>query len=47
VERFIQQRAVNGYWADYWAKVDPDLGRRVARVGLEATAVAAWTPSRR
>jgi catalase len=27
VERFIQERAVN----DYWAKVDPDLGARVAR----------------
>jgi catalase len=27
VERFIQQRAVH----DYWAKVDPDLGARVAR----------------
>jgi catalase len=26
VERFIQERAVN----DYWAKVDPDLGARVA-----------------
>lgn len=25
-ERFIQERAVN----DYWAKVDPDLGTRVA-----------------
>jgi catalase len=31
VERFIQERAVK----DYWAKVDPDLGARVARgVGL-------------
>jgi catalase len=31
VERFIQERAVN----DCWAKVDPDLGVRVAReVGL-------------
>jgi catalase len=31
VERFIQERAVN----DYWAKVDPDLGARVAHdVGL-------------
>lgn len=31
VERFIQERAVN----DYWAKVDRDLGVRVAReVGL-------------
>jgi catalase len=28
VERFIQERAVS----DYWAKVDPDLGARVARV---------------
>ena len=27
VERFIQERAVN----DYWAKVDPDLGARVAQ----------------
>ncbi len=27
VERFIQERAVN----DYWAKVDPDLGARIAR----------------
>jgi catalase len=27
VERFIQERAVH----DYWAKVDPDLGARVAR----------------
>jgi catalase len=26
VERFVQERAVN----DYWAKVDPDLGARVA-----------------
>ena len=26
VERFIQERAVN----EYWAKVDPDLGARVA-----------------
>jgi catalase len=26
VERFIQERAVN----DYWANVDPDLGTRVA-----------------
>jgi catalase len=26
-ERFIQERAVN----DYWTKVDPDLGRRVAQ----------------
>ncbi|MEV4510682.1 catalase [Dactylosporangium sp. NPDC049525] len=33
VERFIQERAVN----DYWAKVDPDLGARVAReIGLTA-----------
>jgi catalase len=31
VERFIQERAVD----NYWAKVDPDLGERVAReVGL-------------
>jgi len=27
VERFIQERAVN----DYWMKVDPDLGARVAQ----------------
>jgi catalase len=27
VERFIQERAVN----DYWTKVDPDLGARVAQ----------------
>ena len=27
VERFIQERAVN----EYWSKVDPDLGARVAR----------------
>ena len=27
VERFIQERAVS----DYWAKVDPDLGARVAQ----------------
>jgi catalase len=34
VERFIQERAVN----DYWAKVDPDLGARVAQgLGLEFT----------
>jgi catalase len=34
VERFIQQRAVN----EYWAKVDPDLGARVARgLGIEPT----------
>jgi catalase len=33
VERFIQERAVN----DYWAKVDVDLGARVARgLGLDA-----------
>jgi len=33
VERFIQERAIN----DYWSKVDPDLGARVARgLGLEA-----------
>jgi len=33
VERFIQERAVN----DYWAKVDPDLGARVAQdLGLQA-----------
>jgi catalase len=36
VERFIQERAVN----DYWSKVDPDLGARVAQglglgLGLE------------
>ena len=32
VERFIQERAVN----DYWAKVDADLGARVARgLGIE------------
>jgi catalase len=31
VERSIQERAVH----DYWAKVDPDLGARIARdVGL-------------
>ncbi|WP_300612829.1 catalase [Trebonia sp.] len=35
VERFIQERAVN----DYWAKVDPDLGARVAR-GLRLAAPA-------
>jgi catalase len=35
VERFIQERAVN----DYWAKVDPDLGARIARdVGLAVPA---------
>jgi catalase len=35
VERFIQERAVN----DYWAKVDPDLGARVAKdIGLAAPA---------
>jgi len=34
VERFIQERAVN----DYWAKVDPDLGARVAKgLGLKIT----------
>jgi catalase len=32
VERFIQERAVN----DYWSKVDPELGARVAR-GLGIT----------
>ncbi|HTJ39165.1 MAG TPA: catalase [Dactylosporangium sp.] len=33
VERFIQERAVR----DYWAKVDPDLGARVAeQIGLAA-----------
>jgi catalase len=32
VERFIQERAVN----DYWSKVDPELGTRVARaLGIE------------
>jgi catalase len=32
VERFIQERAVN----DYWSKVDPELGARVARgLGIE------------
>jgi catalase len=32
VERFIQERAVH----DYWAKVDSDLGARVAHgLGLE------------
>jgi catalase len=31
VEQFIQERAVN----DYWAKVDPDLGVRITHeVGL-------------
>jgi catalase len=35
VERFIQERAVK----DYWTKVDPDLGARVAReVGLAVPA---------
>ena len=35
VERFIQERAVH----DYWAKVDPDLGARVAReMGLATPA---------
>jgi catalase len=35
VERFIQERAVR----DYWAKVDPELGRRVAHgLGLDALA---------
>nr|WP_066374712.1 catalase [Herbidospora mongoliensis] len=35
VERFIQERAVN----DYWSKVDPDLGRRIARdLGLATPA---------
>jgi catalase len=35
VERFIQERAVN----DYWAKVDPDLGARVAHdLGLATPA---------
>jgi catalase len=35
VERFIQERAVN----DYWAKVDPDLGTRVAHdLGLATPA---------
>jgi catalase len=34
VEQFIQERAVN----DYWMKVDPDLGRRVAQgLGLGAS----------
>jgi catalase len=34
VERFIQERAVN----DYWGKVDPDLGERVAKgLGLKIT----------
>jgi catalase len=33
VERFIQERAVN----DYWAKVDAELGERVARgLGLQS-----------
>jgi catalase len=32
VERVIQERAVN----DYWSKVDPELGARVARgLGIE------------
>jgi len=35
VERFIQERAVN----DYWSKVDPDLGTRVAHdLGLATPA---------
>jgi catalase len=35
VERFVQERAVN----EYWAKVDPDLGARIAHdVGLETPA---------
>jgi len=35
VERFIQERAIN----DYWAKVDPDLGARIAReMGLPTAA---------
>ncbi len=35
VERFIQERAVT----DYWAKVDPDLGARVAHgLGLATPA---------
>ena len=35
VERFIQERAVH----DYWTRVDPDLGARVAHgLGLEALA---------
>jgi catalase len=37
VERFIQERAVN----DYWANVDPDLGARVARgVGVAAAVLS-------
>jgi catalase len=37
VERFIQERAVN----DYWAKVDSDLGARVAReLGLASPVLA-------
>jgi catalase len=33
VERFIQERAVN----EYWMKVDPDLGTRIAQgLGLGA-----------
>jgi len=36
VERFIQERAIN----DYWAKVDADLGARVARgLGLASQQV--------
>ncbi|WP_433064296.1 catalase [Dactylosporangium sp. CS-033363] len=37
VERFIQQRAIDGYWS----QVDPDLGRDVAqRLGLAVPAMA-------
>jgi catalase len=44
MERFIQERAVN----DYWAKVDPDLGIRVAHdLGLATPALATPARSRR
>jgi catalase len=43
VERFIQERAVR----DYWSKVDPELGARVARgLGLDR-ATDARTPAAR
>jgi catalase len=43
VERFIQERAIN----DYWANVDPELGARVAREIGVATPVLAGGQSAR
>jgi len=43
VERFIQERAISAYWA----KVDPELGARVARgLGLDR-ATGASAPAAR